>query len=1720
MTPRFRLSLAAVAAVCAAAAAEAPSTTRIALIAGAKSHGPGHHEYEKGCRLLEHWLETAPNVRGIEAEVVTDGWPKDPSILEHANAVFLFSDGSDHSLEAHPLLVGDRLETLGKEMKRGAGLVLMHYSLFVPKQRGGKELTDWIGGFFDYESGSGPRGWYSKISVHDTECRAGSPDHPVCRGIEPFRLEEEFYYNIRFPAGAGKPTPLLLASIPPKEGTEVIAWGLERPDGGRGVGFTGGHFHGNWANPSYRRLVLNALVWAAGIDVPPGGVASTIPADFEFEAGQNPKPIRALLLTGDQHPAHDWKATTKALETIYKADPRFQITLAEDPRTWEEKDFDLHDVLILNYVDHHRPGPSPRTRERLATAVGSGTGLVLVHFANGGFRDWPEFRRLSRRVWIDGKSGHDPYGPFEVRVVDRSNPITRGLEGWRTTDELYFHQQGDEPIDPLVVATSTVTKKDAPLAYVYHYGRGLVFQCLLGHDAPAILNAGTADLFRRGAAQVARRKALGKRIDHASTPRRVPDGAGRFGGGLVPDGIVVAAPPRDEYQRPPLSVECWARLDDKQGFNVLVANGPKTSATHWEIYTVAGSGAFAAFLPGLAPQGIDSGRDVVDGEWHHLAMAYGPGRVRLFVDGEKVADQSVAAGVAVPSPGPLYLGGYAPQRLGCSGVLDEVRLSAGERSFAVPPAEPLAKEAQTLGLWRFDEKGSKRFADLSGLKNDALVDPPFARPGEEPPAPDEPRTYRLTDPRLKVERIDQAATESFLAIRLDSAGRLFVGGRESLFVYEPSEGGYGPRKRLHAFPADAWISDIAIRGDDLYVMTSSALYLLAGARTRREGIAPQRLLWGLPLDLHVSYHCLAWGPEGKLYLSHGDPLLNYGDFRARPDHWGHWTHYLRDGQARFPFTGVGAFLRCNPDGSGLESIAGGVRGPFGLCFDRDGNLFSNDNDHESLPAAYTPARLLHVAAGIDFAWPRGWVPARSPDRFDLVDSLTPSLGRDAPVAMAYYDDPFLPGLRHSLLLARWGQRRIDAYRLAARGASFVAEESNLLAGEGITRPLGVGVGRGGRIFAALSFMKGNEWSPRYPSDLVVITRADDPASLPFDGYEAPAAAPERLWQELEHDSFDRRSTAHQELLRRGGQRLVEAGEKLALSKKENPARKHLVWLAAASRSPQALAAVAAIAADPVDPARAPAAKAYFEFAGAGQAAALAEKLLLDGDPSVRLAAIAGLARREGPLDASLLEAPARSKEPYLRQAATRLLARRGKLEELLALALHRDEPTRLAGVLAIGVRLTTPPADEVPPESLPLGYESPNAAFSIHYADATVDLRGIGRVGSYTTAERWKQLPHSPEQEALFKSLAARLQDGSDLVRDQAAFYLDLLDDPRTRESILKARQRSASERLAVAPARAVETAWLAGPFPDARDSLAPHPPERGPVDPSAALSPSGLRWTKAVAAGGGFSLAGSNGPASWYLAFRLEAKSPRRASLLVEAPGPFRVWQNGAALAASDPLFLSLEPGSNDFLVRASSAGGEGSVVLTVRAAGEIAPSIPEPIAAGGLAERLRNAVSGQASVPPEFLAVDWSKAAAEGDAERGRRLFSADGLGCARCHAILPDQTTSGGPSLAGAGLRFTAAHLVESILAPSRQVADAFRATAVALDDGELLQGLVLGENQAAVELLLPNASRRTIPRERIETRRRLDVSPMPPGLVKTTAELKDLLAYLTSPSPPPP
>ncbi len=492
--------IAGIGAVCAT-----PKEKNIVLIAGPiTGHDKYAHEYEKSVILIKHLLDTCPNLKGVRTQAYFKGWVPDESVLDTADTIVYITDGGDHNEKDHPLYVADRMKALEKQMNRGCGLVMYHWSTFHPTRYHDK-ITEWVGGYFDYETGNTPNHWYSAIQTWNAATSLPNSEHPICRGVHPFSQPEEFYYNIRFRDNDSRLTPILQTQPPNTSQQHTVGWAVQRSNGGRGFGFTGGHFYKDWWNPDFRKLILNAIVWTAGCEVPQNGVNTKLEA-----------PIKTLILTGYQHPAHEWRTVTAALILALEQDPRLLVDVTENIEDLATSKIDEYELLVMNYNNWDKPGLSEPAKTHLLNYLQRGGGMTLVHFANGSFNytlpnkesEWTEYRtKVVARTWMhDMDSGHDSYAPFSVQIAPKNHPITQGLASFNTVDELYFNQKGSLPVEPLVTAHSKLTGKDEPLAWAYNYGKGRIFQTLLGHSAESVRHAGA--LIRRGSLWAMRRPNL------------------------------------------------------------------------------------------------------------------------------------------------------------------------------------------------------------------------------------------------------------------------------------------------------------------------------------------------------------------------------------------------------------------------------------------------------------------------------------------------------------------------------------------------------------------------------------------------------------------------------------------------------------------------------------------------------------------------------------------------------------------------------------------------------------------------------------------------------------------------------------------------------------------------------------------------------------------------------------------------------------------------------------------------------------------------------------------------------------------------------------------------------------------------------------------------------------------------------------------------------------
>ncbi|HWI86978.1 MAG TPA: ThuA domain-containing protein [Sphingomonas sp.] len=264
---------------------------KIVFLASPKEHGqPGRHEYEKDLRELAWSLEHASNVKDITTQVIVGRTPKDLSIFEDAAVIVIEGNGDWRKQETGTLFpqfedtdgrtydpeTTDYLAKLDALIKRkNIGIVVYHYSMWVDNWAGRSYFLNWLGGLWIPHASNNPVDTWSIRPI-------ASSHHPVLRGVNPWKFREEIFSHF-FVFENPRRTELLEAT-PTKSsigGTVPVSWAYQRADGGRSLVWGGSDFHDNMhLVPDYRRYLLNGIVWAAGIEVPAGGVKAPPPPEL------------------------------------------------------------------------------------------------------------------------------------------------------------------------------------------------------------------------------------------------------------------------------------------------------------------------------------------------------------------------------------------------------------------------------------------------------------------------------------------------------------------------------------------------------------------------------------------------------------------------------------------------------------------------------------------------------------------------------------------------------------------------------------------------------------------------------------------------------------------------------------------------------------------------------------------------------------------------------------------------------------------------------------------------------------------------------------------------------------------------------------------------------------------------------------------------------------------------------------------------------------------------------------------------------------------------------------------------------------------------------------------------------------------------------------------------------------------------------------------------
>lgn len=580
------------------------------------------------------------------------------------------------------------------------------------------------------------------------------------------------------------------------------------------------------------------------------------------------------------------------------------------------------------------------------------------------------------------------------------------------------------------------------------------------------------------------------------------------------------------------------------------------------------------------------------------------------------------------------------------------------------------------------------------------------------------------------------------AMRADTMGRLFVASGDTIYrvATEPARPGTMPDVVVR-FPGNIAINDLEVRGNNLYVATQNAIYVVPDGVRGRERIEPRKLVWGIPwAPPYDGIRSLAWGPEGDLYFSLGAP--------AGSERWAYWTFFSSPDEIRTPYRGQGGAFRCKPDGSDLRVVAQGLRRPGRLAFDANGNLFT-------IALGSERATLWNVVPNT-LVGPKSGMP-----------TVLAKVEREGPW---FVDEPYLPpAWRRQLIVAT--STSAHGYALLPRGAGFAAGK-----GPQTLEASGMLASGADRLFVADA-----------QGTIHALRLAGPDKAATFDRFEMTDAPPARLWQELSVPSFQRRFRAHLELLRRGDA-LAEANARLLKVEADDPALHSLIWLAAKSGR-GSLHLIGLL--EHRDPGvRVQVLRALAEYPEQLRDEPVFTKSLVDDDPQVRLAALLAYFSPKvawsRPAHFAIERGPAREEDPTLRHAAACLLAQKATLAQLEGMCSRQDPALRRTGVLAAGIRLVYSSTREPLAPHLPLDEIGGMQV----YFNEKVSLSTRGRVGTYLPAVHWKADKQTVEQNQLFNLLRKMLADREFAVRADAAEFLAPLGDARVAEELKRALEK------------------------------------------------------------------------------------------------------------------------------------------------------------------------------------------------------------------------------------------------------------------------------------------------------------------------------------------
>lgn len=646
-------------------------------------------------------------------------------------------------------------------------------------------------------------------------------------------------------------------------------------------------------------------------------------------------------------------------------------------------------------------------------------------------------------------------------------------------------------------------------------------------------------------------------------------------------------------------------------------------------------------------------------------------------------------------------------------------------------------------------------------------------------------SYDLVDDGLDLNLVHSDPKAFYISMDMDPRGNLYVGGRDAVYLFEADgNGGFKQRRTITTLPQHTWAYSLQVAGDDLYVLTVTALYRLPNVIRDPENVTFERLVWGIPLGhIHQGFHGMKMGPDGGLYLAFGDPQP--GPFRSKtnPGHVWHWTFLSGPDAKKMPWTGVGGVVRYDPKSHAMKTISQGYRNICDLDFDENWNLFGNDNDQEG-SALHSFGRLTHVTEGSHYQWSRGWLQVKEPYRNDLIKTIDPALGRFVPFGTCYYNEDHLGNAyKRSLVVARWGSRELGRFPLTPRGASFSSSQQPLLVGKGTARPVAVFTGNDGRLFVSVCFMQRNEASPVKQTDLIVISNPNK--TLKRHAIDPSTSGIELLLDEIESPSWKRRFNAHREIISRGMRSDELVLKRFLESTPGSPAWYSLAWLAGSHNDQRVIASLTRQLSSDDGQAASTAADTLRRFHQLNESQV--KSLLAHKSP---VAQLAGLRSSDAAKLRESVSKLAASNDSLVRQAAQRWIGRNTDWLDLQQRFNAGDLPLRRVMLAAAMWKWNDTVENGTIPDRVTISPPAAAMLSGFGYADdpksnlKTESEKHGFKVGGLPMMHWWKQTaPTNPANPVIRRMLTQAIYDSNDAHRKTAAVFANTLgmDDLASR---------------------------------------------------------------------------------------------------------------------------------------------------------------------------------------------------------------------------------------------------------------------------------------------------------------------------------------------------